>query len=73
MSLSVRPGVVLCSNDMTVSGVLREACERTIIIPDDFSVVGFDYIRRGEFTIPHLTKVQMSQAKLSKMHKPEGA
>jgi DNA-binding LacI/PurR family transcriptional regulator len=58
---------------MTVIGVLREACERNICIPDDLSVVGFDDIRPAESTIPYLIKVQISQAKLSKTHKPEGA
>jgi LacI family transcriptional regulator len=62
-----RPTAVMCSNDMTAIGVLREAYERNIKIPDDLSLVGFDDIRLAEFTIPPLTTVQMSQTELAKI------
>jgi len=66
-SLSVRPTAVLCSNDMTAIGVMRQAYEQNINIPDDLSVVGFDDIRLAEFTTPPLTTVQMSQKELAKI------
>jgi LacI family transcriptional regulator len=65
--LSHRPTAVLCSNDMTAIGVMREAYDHNIRIPDDLSVVGFDDIRMAEFTIPPLTTVQMSQHELAKI------
>jgi DNA-binding LacI/PurR family transcriptional regulator len=65
--LSTRPTAVLCSNDMTAIGVMRQAYEQNIRIPDDLSVVGFDDIRLAEFTIPPLTTVQMSQKELAKI------
>jgi LacI family transcriptional regulator len=65
--LSNRPTAVLCSNDMTAIGVMREAYDHNIKIPDDLSVVGFDDIRLAEFTIPPLTTVQMSQHELAKI------
>jgi len=58
---------VLCSNDMTAIGVMRQAYDQNIKIPDDLSVVGFDDIRIAEFTIPPLTTVQMSQKELAKI------
>jgi LacI family transcriptional regulator len=61
------PTAVLCSNDMTAIGVLREAYEQDIQIPEDLSVVGFDNIHLAEFTIPPLTTVQMSQHDLAKI------
>jgi len=61
------PTAVLCSNDMTAIGVMREAYEQNIRIPDDLSVVGFDDIHLAEFTIPPLTTVQMSQHELAKI------
>ena len=61
------PTAVLCSNDMTAIGVLREAYEQDIHIPEDLSVVGFDNIHLAEFTIPPLTTVQMSQHDLAKI------
>jgi LacI family transcriptional regulator len=65
--LSDRPTAVLCSNDMTAIGVMREAYEQNIEIPDDLSVVGFDDIHLTEFTIPPLTTVEMSQRELAKI------
>ena len=65
--LSPRPTAVLCSNDMTAIGVMRQAYEQKINIPDDLSVVGFDDIRIADFTIPPLTTVQMSQKELAKI------
>src|SRR5580704_12953901 len=64
--LRARPTAVLCSNDMTAIGVLREAYDQDIKIPDELSVIGFDDIRLAEFTIPPLTTVQMSQMELAK-------
>ncbi|MGA3088406.1 MAG: LacI family DNA-binding transcriptional regulator [Terriglobales bacterium] len=64
---SSRPTAVLCSNDMTAIGVMREAYDQDIKIPDDLSVIGFDDIRLAEFTIPPLTTVQMSQTELAKI------
>ncbi len=65
--LTKPPTAVLCSNDMTAIGVMREAYDQEIRIPDDLSVVGFDDIRLAEFTIPPLTTVQMSQMELAKV------
>jgi len=62
-----RPTAVLCSNDMTAIGVMREAYEQEIRVPRDLSVIGFDDIRLAEFTIPPLTTVQMSQTELAKI------
>src|SRR6266496_4468961 len=66
-ALQVRPTAVMCSNDMTAIGLMREAYERNIRIPEDLSVVGFDDIRLAEFTTPPLTTVQMSQKELARI------
>jgi LacI family transcriptional regulator len=65
--LSERPTAVLCSNDMTAIGFMREAYDQDIKIPSDLSVIGFDDIRLAEFTIPPLTTVQMSQTELARI------
>jgi DNA-binding LacI/PurR family transcriptional regulator len=62
-----RPTAVMCSNDMTAIGVVREAFERGISVPADLSVVGFDDIRLAQFTTPPLTTVQMSQTELARL------
>jgi LacI family transcriptional regulator len=61
------PTAVLCSNDMTAIGVIREAYDHDIKIPADLSVIGFDDIRLAQFTTPPLTTVQMSQTELAKL------
>ena len=66
-SLSEPPTAVLCSNDMTAVGVLRQAHECGIPIPRALSVVGFDDIRIAQFMIPPLTTVQMSQIGLAQL------
>jgi len=66
-ALSNPPTAVLCSNDMTAIGVMREAYEQNVRIPEGLSVVGFDDIHLTEFTTPPLTTVQMSQHELAKI------
>jgi len=63
----IRPTAVLCSNDMTAIGVMRQSYEEKISIPHDLSVVGFDDIRLAQFVLPPLTTVQMSQAELARL------
>jgi len=60
-----RPSAVICSNDMTAIGLMREAYDRNLRIPEDLSVIGFDDIRLAEFTIPPLTTIRMSQTELA--------
>jgi LacI family transcriptional regulator len=67
LSEPVRPTAVLCSNDMTAIGVMRESHDAGIKIPRDLSVVGFDDIRLAQFVLPPLTTVQMSQAELGRL------
>jgi DNA-binding LacI/PurR family transcriptional regulator len=64
--LPSRPSAILCSNDMTAIGIMRQAYDYGISVPDELSVIGFDNIRLSEFMIPPLTTVQMSQTELAK-------
>jgi len=63
--LPERPSAVVCSNDMTAIGVMRQAFELAIEVPRDLSVVGFDDIRLAQFMTPPLTTVQMSQTEIA--------
>ena len=65
--LREQPTALLCSNDMTAIGVLRQAYEMGIGVPKDLSLVGFDDIRMADFVIPPLTTVQMSQTELARL------
>jgi len=63
--LRTRPTAILCSNDMTATGVLAEAYECGISVPHQLSVVGFDDIGPAQFTAPPLTTVRISQTDLA--------
>jgi len=63
----LRPTAVVCSNDMTAIGVLRQAYEMGLSVPKDLSVIGFDDIRLARFIIPPLTTVRMSQSRLAEL------
>jgi LacI family transcriptional regulator len=63
--LREQPTALLCSNDMTAIGVMRQAFELGISVPQELSVIGFDDTRLADFMIPPLTTIQMSQAELA--------
>lgn len=63
--LREQPSALLCSNDMTAIGVMRQAFELGICVPQELSVIGFDDTRLADFMIPPLTTVQMSQTELA--------
>ena len=62
-----KPTAVVCSNDMTAIGVVRQAYETKLRVPEDISVVGFDDIRFSRFMVPPLTTIQMSQSRLAEL------
>src|SRR5947207_8159617 len=62
-----RPTAIMCSNDMTAIGVMREAFDRGISIPQELSVIGFDDVRLAQFVIPPLTTIQMSQSQIARL------
>ena len=64
-ALPDRPSAVLCSNDLTAIGIMRQAFDLALDVPRDLSVVGFDDIRFAQFMIPPLTTVQMSQTEIA--------
>jgi LacI family transcriptional regulator, galactose operon repressor len=63
--LRTPPSAVVCSNDLTAIGVIRQAFELSVEVPRDLSVVGFDDIHLAQFMIPPLTTVQMSPAEIA--------
>jgi LacI family transcriptional regulator len=64
-ALPDRPSAVVCSNDLTAIGVMRQAFELALEIPRDMSIAGFDDIRVAQFMIPPLTRVQLSQIEIA--------
>ena len=64
-ALASPPSAVICSNDLTAIGVIRQAFENSFNVPRDLSVVGFDDIRLAQFINPPLTTIHMSQAEIA--------
>ena len=60
LSLPVWPTAIMCSNDMTAIGVQHALFEASLMVPEDFSLIGFDDIHLAEYTIPPLTTIRMS-------------
>jgi LacI family transcriptional regulator len=52
---------------MTAIGVMRQAYDAGVSVPNDLSVVGFDDIRLAQFITPPLTTVRMSQTELARI------
>ena len=60
------PTAVMCSNDMTAIGILKEVHRAGLSVPSDLSVIGFDDIHLTEFVYPPLTTVRMSRTDLAR-------
>ncbi|WP_067625285.1 LacI family DNA-binding transcriptional regulator [Alicyclobacillus acidiphilus] len=48
---------VFCANDLVAIGAMKAAAKHGIRVPHDLSVVGFDGLQFGEYTLPSLTTV----------------
>jgi LacI family transcriptional regulator len=63
----ILPTAIMCSNDLTAIGVIREAYEYGIPVPQSLSVIGFDDVKLSQFITPPLTTVRMSQSELARL------
>jgi LacI family transcriptional regulator len=58
------PTALVCVNDVTAVGALRELRERSIRVPEDMSVTGFDNVSLSEFCSPPLTTVHIPRDRI---------
>jgi LacI family transcriptional regulator len=49
---------IFAYNDFMAIGAIRAAHERSVRVPEDLSIVGFDDIPQAQFTYPALTSIQ---------------
>lgn len=61
LALGKPPTAIVCSNDLSAIGVMHAAESRSISIPRDMSLIGFDGIEIGAYMVPPLTSVVMSR------------
>jgi DNA-binding LacI/PurR family transcriptional regulator len=59
-----RPTAIICVNDITAVGALRELRECGIRVPQDMSVTGFDNVQLSEFCYPALTTVHIPRDRI---------
>jgi len=59
-----QPTAIICVNDITAVGALRELRERGIRVPEDMSVTGFDNVKLSEFCYPALTTVHIPREQI---------
>ena len=67
LALASRPTAVFCYNDMTALGVLREATERGLRLPEELSVVGFDDLFFAPLLNPPLTTIHQPRNEIGRM------
>lgn len=61
------PTAIVCVNDITAVGALRELRERGLRVPEDVSVTGFDNVKLSEFCYPALTTVHIPREQIGHM------
>ncbi|SLN52424.1 HTH-type transcriptional repressor CytR [Falsiruegeria litorea R37] len=66
MTLSPRPTVVMCGNDVLAAGALSEARRLGIKVPEQVSVTGFDDIELAEIVSPGLTTVHVPHREMGR-------
>ena len=64
LSTGYEPTAIICVNDVTAVGVLRELRERGLRVPQDVSVTGFDNVKLSEFCYPALTTVHIPREQI---------
>jgi DNA-binding LacI/PurR family transcriptional regulator len=58
---------VFASNDLMAMGALRGIAARSLRVPDDIAVVGFDGIAIGRYTLPPLTTMAQPVREIVKL------
>jgi LacI family transcriptional regulator, galactose operon repressor len=57
---------IVCVNDVTAVGALRELRERGLRVPEDVSVTGFDNVNLAQFCHPALTTVHIPRDQIGR-------
>ncbi len=57
---------VFAMSDVTALGAIRAIKDAGLRVPEDISVVGFDGIEMGQFTVPKLTTIQQPSEEIAK-------
>ena len=58
---------IVCVNDLTAVGAMRELRDRGLRIPEDVSVTGFDNVELAQFCYPALTSVHIPRDRIGQI------
>jgi DNA-binding LacI/PurR family transcriptional regulator len=61
------PTAIICVNDFTALGALRELRDQGLSVPRDVSLTGFDNIRLAEYCEPALTTVDIPRDQIGRL------
>jgi len=67
LDLPERPTAIFTGSDLQALGVMNAAAQRSLQVPGDLSIVGFDDIAQAALTSPPLTTVRQPLAQLATM------
>jgi LacI family repressor for deo operon, udp, cdd, tsx, nupC, and nupG len=67
LELSDPPDGVFCATDLLAIGAMWCAYERRVRVPEDISVVGFDGLEEGRYSIPGLTTIEPDKQELARV------
>lgn len=66
LALKNRPTAIFAVNDMLAFGIMQELAALGFVIPDDFSIIGFDNIQMSSLINPPLTTINQSAMETGK-------
>jgi len=64
LSSGYHPTAIICVNDITAVGALKELRDRGLRVPEDVSVTGFDNVKLSEFCCPTLTTLHIPRDRI---------
>ena len=62
-----RPTAIFCYNDLSALGLMSEAYQQGVKVPEHLSVIGFDNVPMAEVSIPPLTTVEQRSEQLGRL------
>ena len=66
LAVNPRPTAIVCVNDLTAVGALRELRDRGLRVPEDVSITGFDNVKLAQFCDPPLTTVHIPRDEIGR-------
>jgi DNA-binding LacI/PurR family transcriptional regulator len=67
LGLATRPTAIVCYNDMSALGAMRELRSAGLRVPDDVSLVGFDDLYISQYLEPPLTTIRQPMRQMGRL------